>query len=100
SDYLNLDPDKKTLQGTGGYVKVGKRGNAQWNFVETFSWSSPGFDLNNVGYLRQSDFKFNESEITYRKTDPWGPFRFAGINLTQKNMWNYGGKAINNNIAL
>ena len=100
SGYLNLDPDKKTLQGTGGYVKVGKRGNAQWNFAETFSWSSPGFDLNNVGYLRQSDFKFNESEITYRKTDPWGPFRFAGINLTQKNMWNYGGKAINNNIAL
>lgn len=98
--YLNLDPDKSTLQGTGGYVKVGKRGNAQWNFSETFSWSSPGFDLNNVGYLRQSDFKFNESEITFRKTDPWGRFRFAGINLTQKNMWNYGGKAINNDLAL
>ncbi|WP_400263367.1 DUF5916 domain-containing protein [Sphingobacterium sp. SG20118] len=100
ANYLNLDPDKNNLQGTGGYVKIGKKGNAQWNFAQTFSWSSPGFDLNNVGYLRQSDYKFNESEITFRKTDPWGPFRFAGINLTQKNMWNYGGKAINNDIAL
>ncbi|WP_270087486.1 DUF5916 domain-containing protein [Sphingobacterium sp. SYP-B4668] len=100
SDYLNLDPDKDVLNGTGGYVKVGKKGNAQWNFSETFSWSSPGFDLNDVGYMRQSDYKLNESEIAFRKTDPWGPFRFAGINLTQKNMWNYGGKAINNDVAI
>lgn len=98
--YLKLDPDKKSLQGTGGYVKVGKRGNAQWNFSQTFSWSSPGFDLNDVGYLRESDHKSNETEIVFRKTDPWGPFRFAGINLTQKNTWNYGGRSINNNIAL
>ncbi|HUH47302.1 MAG TPA: DUF5916 domain-containing protein [Arenibacter sp.] len=100
ADYLNLDPDKKNLQGTGGYVKVGKRGNAQWNFSETYSWSSPGFDLNDVGYLRESDYKSNETEVVFRKTDPWGPFRFAGINLTQKNVWNYGGSAINNDVAL
>jgi len=98
--YLNLDPEKNTLNGTGGYIKVGKKGNAQWNFSQIFSWSSPGFDLNDVGYMRQSDYKLNESEIAFRKTDPWGPFRFAGINLTQKNMWNYGGKAVNNDIAI
>lgn len=100
SGYLNLDPDKNSLLGTGGYVKVGKKGNAQWNYSQTFSWSSPGFDLNDVGYLRESDYKANESEIAFRKTDPWGPFRFAGINLTQKNVWNYGGRPTNNNVAI
>lgn len=100
ADYLNLDPHKTNLQGTGGFVKFGKRGNAQWNFSQTLSWSSPGFDLNDVGYLRESDFKYNETEVVLRKTDPWGPFRFAGINLTQKNVWNYGGKPTNNGIAL
>lgn len=100
ADYLNLDPDKSSLQGTGGFIKVGKRGNAQWNFSQTFSWSSPGFDLNDVGYLRESDFKSNETEVVLRKTDPWGPFRFAGINLTQKNVWNYGGKPTNNGVAI
>ncbi len=100
ADYLNLDPDNNTLQGTGGYVKIGKRGNAQWNFSQTLSWSSPGFDLNDIGYIRQSDFKSNETEVVLRKTDPWGPFRFAGINLTQKNVWNYGGDATNNNVGL
>lgn len=100
TDYLDLDPDRKMLQGTGGFIKVGKRGNAQWNFSQTYSWSSPGFDLNDVGYLRESDYRSNESEVVLRKTDPWGPFRFAGINLTQKNIWNYGGSATNNDVAI
>lgn len=98
--YLDLNSGSRSMQGTGGYVKVGKKGNAQWNFSQLFSWSSPGFDLNDVGYMKQSDYKLNETEIAFRKTDPWGPFRFAGINLTQKNIWNYGGDAINNDVAL
>src|SRR5690606_22729452 len=64
--YLDLDSDKKMLQGTGGYIKVGKRGNAQWNFSQTYSWSSPGFDLNDVGYLRESDYRSNETEVVFR----------------------------------
>ncbi|MGV3763822.1 DUF5916 domain-containing protein [Parapedobacter sp.] len=100
ADYLSLNPGSRSMQGTGGYVKVGKKGNAQWNFSELFSWSSPGFDLNDVGYMKQSDYKLNETEIAFRKTDPWGPFRFAGINLTQRNVWNYGGDAVNNDVAL
>jgi len=99
-DYLALNPEATSLSGTGGYVKAGKKGNAQWNYSETFSWSSPGFDLNEVGYLKQTDYKLNESELALRKTDPWGPFRFAGINLTQRNVWSYGGKAMDNNVAV
>lgn len=100
SSYLDLRPEDSSLQGSSGYVKAGKKGNAQWNFSQTFSWASPGFDLNDVGYMKQADYRANESEVVFRKTDPWGPFRFAGINLTQKNVWNYGGKAINNDVAV
>ncbi|QBQ40434.1 hypothetical protein E2P86_04405 [Sphingobacterium psychroaquaticum] len=98
--YLDLEPDARSLQGTSGFIKAGKKGNAQWNFSQTFSWASPGFDLNDVGFMKQADYKLNESEIAFRKTDPWGPFRFAGINFTQKNVWNYGGDAMNNDVAI
>lgn len=100
ASYLNLDPEKKSLNGTGGYIKIGRKGNAQWNYSQTFNWASPGFDLNSAGYMKQADYLFNESEIAFRKTDPWGPFRFAGINLTQKNTWDYGGNAVSNNVAI
>src|SRR5690606_10187907 len=92
--YLNMNPEETSLSGTGGYIKAGKKGNAQWTYAETFSWSSPGFDLNEVGYLKQTDYKLNETEFAFRKTDPWGPFRAAGITLTQRNVWNYGGKSM------
>lgn len=98
--YLSQDSTLTNLQGTGGYLKIGKKGNAQWNFSESFSWSSPGLDLNNIGFNKVSDYKANETEVVYRKTDPWGPFRFAGINFTQKNVWSFGGKAINNDIGI
>ena len=100
AEYLQMNPDARSLSGTGGYIKAGKKGNAQWTYAETFSWSSPGFDLNEVGYLKQTDYKLNETELAFRKTDPWGPFRAAGITLTQRNVWNYGGKSMDNNLAV
>lgn len=56
ADYLGVDPTRRSLTGTGGYVKVGRKGNAKWNFSETFTWSSPGFDLNDMGYMKETDY--------------------------------------------
>lgn len=98
--YLGVDPDKRSLTGTGGYLKVGRKGNAKWAFSETFSWSSPGFDLNDMGYLKQTDNLTNETEVAYRQTDRWKIFRYNAFTLTQRNQWNYGGVPFYNDIAL
>ena len=98
--YLGVDTLRNALSGTGGYVKVGRKGNARWNFSEQFSWSSPGFDLNNMGYMKETDNLTNESEIMFRQTDRWNFFRYNAFTLTQTNQWNYGGTPFNNNTAL
>ncbi len=100
SDYLGVDPDRRSLTGTGGYLKVGRKGNAKWAFSETFSWSSPGFDLNDMGYLKETDNLTNETEIAYRQTDIWKNFRYNAFTLTQRNRWNYGKTLFYNDIAL
>lgn len=100
SGYLGVDPGRRSLQGTGGYVKVGRKGNARWNFAESFGWSSPGFDLNDMGYMKEADNLTNETEIMYRQTDIWKFFRYNAFTLTQKNQWNYGGTPFNNQAAL
>ena len=84
SGYLGVDPDRRSLNGTGGYVKVGRKGNAKWAFSETFSWSSPGFDLNDMGYMKEADNRTNETEVVYRQTDIWKLFRYNAFTLTQK----------------
>ena len=98
--YLGVDENRSSLNGTGGYVKVGRKGNAKWNFSETFTWSSPGFDLNDMGYMKETDYLMNETEIMFRQTDIWKIFRYNAFTLSQKNMWNYGGTATSNNAAL
>ena len=100
ADYLGVDPTRRSLTGTGGYVKVGRKGNAKWNFSETFTWSSPGFDLNDMGYMKETDYLMNETEIMYRQTDIWKIFRYNAFTLSQKNMWNYGGTPFSNNASL
>lgn len=100
SDYLGVDPNRRSQNGTGGYVKAGRKGNAKWAFSETFSWSSPGFDLNDMGYMKEADNRTNETEIVFRQTDIWKHFRYNAFTLTQKNQWNYGGTPFSNDVAL
>mgnify|MGYP001032058566 CR=1 FL=1 len=98
--YLGVKNDRGSLGGTGGYVTIGRKGNAKWFFSETFSWLSPGFDLNDVGYLPQADQLSNVTEIGFRKTDTWKYFRQNKLTLDQTNTWNYGGTATGNDIKL
>lgn len=99
-DYVNVDQSRTSLSGTGGYLRVGRKGNAKWFFSETLAWSSPGFDLNAIGYLKEADFYENESEVGYRQTTNWKMFRSNTFTFTQKNIWNYGGDAFSNFAAI
>lgn len=100
ADYLGVNENRTSLNGTGGYIKIGRRGNAKWNFFETFNWLSPGFDLNDVGYLKQADKLSNETAVRFRQTDAWKNFRANGITLSQYNQWDYGGNSYGNSFTL
>ena len=98
ADYLGVDDQRTSLNGTGGYVKVGRKGNVKWSFSEQFNWLSPGFDLNDAGYLKQADLMSNETTVEFRQTDAWKQFRNNTLTLSQINQWNYGGKSFGNSL--
>ena len=99
-DYLGVNENRTSLNGTGGYLKAGRKGNAKWAFSETFSWLSPGFDLNDVGYLKQADMMSVETAVEFRQTDPWKIFRRGTLSLAQLNRWDYGGRSFGNSFIL
>lgn len=99
ADYLGVNPDRTSLRGTGGLIKIGRRGNEKWTFAESFSWSSPGFDLNDMGYMKSADVLTNYSEIAYRQKDIWKMFRSNSLTLSQENQWDYGGTLIKSEAA-
>ena len=98
-NYLKVDEKRTSLNGTGGYLKVGRKGNAKWSFSETFNWLSPGFDLNNIGFLKQADIMSNETGAEFRETNPWKIFRSNTLTFTQLNQWNYGGNPYGNSFT-
>jgi len=92
AEHVRFDPTRRSLSGSGGFLKVGRRGNAQWTYAKTFGWLTPGFDLNDAGYLREADALHNDAEISFRRTDAWKSVRAATLTLNQVNKWNFGGQ--------
>ena len=90
--YLGVDSTLRSLSGTGGSIKIGRRGNAKLTFSQTFSWMTPGFNINDVGFQREADVLSNDTEITLRLTEPWRIFRSNTFSLNQINKWNFGGQ--------
>ncbi len=98
SNYLGVDSSRRSLSGTGGYLSVGRLGNKRFIFSEKVSWWSPGFDLNDIGYLLMADLVQNLTKLGIRQTEPRGILRNYTLTLGQMNAWNYGGVSTHNDV--
>jgi hypothetical protein len=85
------DTTMTSLSGTAGYLKGGKKG-GKWRFEESFQWRSPGFDLNDVGYLYQADYYSQRSSLVYREIEPGKVFRNYQAYLHQSTYYSFGGE--------
>ncbi len=99
SSYLGVDSSRRSIAGSGGYVSFGRKGNKRFIFSEKFNWWSPGFDLNDIGYLYMADLIENHVKFSYRQTEPKSLLRNYTLSLAQNSYWNYGGTNTHNNIG-
>jgi Domain of unknown function (DUF5916) len=97
--YLGVDSTIRSLTGTGGYLSAGRLGNKKFIFSEKISWWSPGFDLNDAGYLLMADLIENQTSIGIRQTEPKKLLRNYTLTLGQKNSWTFGGLSTYNDIS-
>jgi hypothetical protein len=99
-DYLQVDPNLTSMAGTGGSFRLGRVGNSALTINETFSWSSPKLNLNDMGFMREADSFRNETEIAYRQPTAWAGLRSTTITMQQTNRWDFGGLPTHNDIML
>ncbi len=97
--YLKLDSSAQTLSGTGGELKIGKQG-GQWRYTLGGAWFSPNLELNDVGYLRQSDLINENLSLEYVINKPKGLFLNYSIMMDQDASWTFGNELINSKIRL
>ena len=83
-----VDSTRTSLTGTSGSIAVGKR-NGKLVFQTGATMRSPEFELNDVGFLVQSDYVSQWSWAQYRFLQPFSIFRWMRINANQYLTWDF-----------
>jgi hypothetical protein len=89
-NYALLDTNRTSLSGSGGRMEIMKM-NGRWNFMSATTWKSPGFELNDLGYLRQADQILSVLWAGYNQFEPKGFYRNYNINSDIYSVWDFGG---------
>ncbi len=91
ASHLEVDSTLESLSGHGGLIKAGKKG-GKLNFFGQAQYRSPGLNLNDMGYIRQSDFISGRTEISYDMNEPTKHIRDYMLELYQEASWSFGGE--------
>ncbi len=92
-DYARLDTTRTSLAGSGGRLQVMKL-NGKWNYLCAVLWKTPGFETNDLGYIRQTDQIFPVLWAGFNQYDPKGIYRQYNINADLYSIFNFGGDFI------
>jgi hypothetical protein len=92
ADHVELDPTATSLSGYGGVLWGGKFGGKPWRFGIGGITRSPGFESNDIGYLRDADINLGVFWGQYVRFEPVGAFQQFNCNTNIWYGWNYGGE--------
>lgn len=90
--HVEVDSSRTNLRGTSGSIQIGRRGGKKFIFQQLFQWGSPGFDLNDMGYLESTDYKLINGYAGYVEDRPRGILRNYEVYAFSRHLWNYGGE--------
>ena len=88
---VTLDSTRTSLSGTSGLIGVSKIGGEFVHFNSNIGYKSPGFDINDVGFLRRADTRNIGNWIQFRSDRPNRWFRSRMINFNEYAGWNADG---------
>ena len=89
--HLHVDYNRTSLTGTGGMVEIGKDGGHNLNYSTGFKWSSPELELNDLGFLRRADTKFQFLNLEYNTAKPVSVFRNINLEFNQFASYDFQG---------
>jgi len=90
NDYVNYNPQLTSLTGSGGRLQVMKL-NGHLNMSGIFLWRTPGFETNDLGYLRQADQLVGIINAGYNQWEPKGIYNRYSINCGVYSLLDFGG---------
>ena len=90
NNYSKFDTTRTSLAGSGGRFEISKL-NGHWNFISATIWKTPGFETNDIGFIREADQVLSVLWAGYNVWDPKGIYRSYNINGDFYSTNNFGG---------
>lgn len=92
ADHLTLDPTATSLSGWSAHMELSKVGGGPWRFSTSTLVRSPGFEVNDLGFMSSADHISPAGFVGYRKTEPGRWFRNWRVNTNLRAAWTFGGE--------
>lgn len=94
ASHLQVDSTLTSLTGHGGSVNIGKGGDGHWRFGTFLTWTSPQLEVNDIGFIRQTDHIFQVVWANYKIWEPFSIFRELRVNFNQWSGHNFAGERL------
>jgi hypothetical protein len=94
ADHVELDPTRTSLQGSAATLELLKTSGGHWRFGGILMARSPGFEINDAGFLQEADQFMQVGFLGYDQYQPRGPFRRWNVYTNLWNGWTFGGEHI------
>jgi len=91
ADYMDVDSNRTSLDGLAGRLILNKQ-KGNWRFNTDIAFSTPGFDVNDLGFVARTGFTTGHLWGGYRWTAPIGIMRRANVQLGYLQTYSTGGE--------
>jgi hypothetical protein len=92
ADYLEVDPNATSLYGYSSALGFNKSGT--WGVSATAKQVSPGFEVNDLGFMGRVDYRNFGANVNYNNQTPGKLLRSYTLGAGTNHAWNYGGNKI------
>ena len=91
NENATYNPNRTSLSGNGGSIRFSRTNNFDLRYETGVAWRSPGFEINDLGFMRNADQINQFTWVGYRKPHPFSVFENLSINANQWLDWDTGG---------
>ena len=99
SKRLDYDPTLTTMSGYAGHLGITKAAGVHWGGNVAAQVTSPGFEVNDLGFMRTGDRQALSTDLHYIQNTPGKLFRDWVVAGFTNQTWNYDHDIIFNNYA-